>query len=147
MVSPFAQQVYSLLRTVPKGRVTTYKELAKAMNTKAFQAIGQVMRSNPYAPAVPCHRVVATNGMLGGFMGERSGPTVLKKIHLLKKEGVIIHGNKVVDFERKLWRFKTTDPIVKTPIKNTTASSSTDKPKGRVLQPKGRILQPKLRRR
>lgn len=123
MVSPFAQQVYNLLKTVPKGRVTTYKELAKAMNTKAFQAIGQVMRTNPYAPAVPCHRVVATNGMLGGFMGERSGPTVLKKIHLLKKEGVIVHGNKIVDFEKKLWRF------------NTPQTISRPQVKGRILQP------------
>lgn len=128
MVSPFAQQVYNLLKTVPKGRVTTYKELAKAMNTKAFQAIGQVMRTNPYAPAVPCHRVVATNGMLGGFMGERSGPTVLKKIHLLKKEGVIVHGNKIVDFERKLWRFNTPQTIPRPQVK-------------------GRILQPTIRKK
>jgi len=128
MVSPFAQQVYNLLKTVPKDRVTTYKELAKAMNTKAFQAIGQVMRTNPYAPAVPCHRVVATNGMLGGFMGERSGPTVLKKIHLLKKEGVIVHGNKIVDFERKLWRFKTPQTIARPQVK-------------------GRILQPTIRKK
>lgn len=123
MISPFAQQVYKLLRTVPKGRVTTYQELAKAMDTKAFRAIGQVLRINPYAPAVPCHRVVASNGMLGGFMGERSGPKVLKKIHLLKAEGVIVHGNRVIDFEKKLWRFNAPQKISKPLVK------------GRILQP------------
>lgn len=128
MVSPFAQQVHSLLKTVPKGRVTTYQELAKAMNTKAYRAIGQVMRSNPYAPVVPCHRVVASNGMLGGFMGEKSGPKVLKKIRLLKKEGVFVHGNKVVDFDKKLWRF--------------TAPKTPSQP-----QVKGRVLQPNIRPR
>lgn len=128
MISPFAQQVHKLLKTVPKGRVTTYQELANAMGTKAYRAIGQVMRSNPYAPHVPCHRVVASNGMLGGFMGERSGPKVLKKIHLLKKEGVIVHGNKVVDFEKKLWRFK--------------SPQKSDRP-----QAKGRILQPTIRKK
>jgi methylated-DNA-[protein]-cysteine S-methyltransferase len=106
MISPFAKQVYKLLRTVPKGKVTTYRELAKAMNTNAFQAIGQVMRANPNAPNTPCHRVVSANGTLGGFMGAKSGPKVLKKIRLLKKEGVIVHGNRVVDFEKKLWRFR-----------------------------------------
>ena len=106
MLSPFAKQVHKLLRSVPKGRVTTYRELAIAMDTKAFRAIGQVMRSNPDAPNTPCHRVVSANGTLGGFMGATSGPKVLKKIHLLKKEGVIVHGNRVVNFNKKLWKFK-----------------------------------------
>jgi methylated-DNA-[protein]-cysteine S-methyltransferase len=106
MISPFAKQVYSYLRKVPKGKVTTYKELAAAMGTNAYQAIGQVMRVNPYAPNVPCHRVVSANGTIGGFMGATSGPKVVKKIRMLKKEGVIVHGNRVVDFEKKLWRFR-----------------------------------------
>lgn len=106
MISPFASKIYKLLKTVPKGKVTTYKELAKAMDSKAFQAIGQVMRTNPYAPNVPCHRVVSANGTIGGFMGAKSGPKIVKKIRLLKKEGVLVHGNRVVDFEKKLWRFK-----------------------------------------
>lgn len=105
MISPFATQVYKLLRKVPKGRVTTYKELAKAMNTNAFQAIGQVMRTNPYAPNVPCHRVVSANGTIGGFMGQKSGPNVAKKIKLLRKEGIHIKGNTILDFEQKLWKF------------------------------------------
>jgi len=106
MISPFAKKVYKLLRSVPKGKVTTYKELAKAMGSNAFQAIGQVVRSNADAPNTPCHRVVSANGTLGGFMGAKSGPKVVKKIRLLKKEGVVVHGNRVVDFERKLWKFR-----------------------------------------
>ena len=49
----FAEQAYALLRKVPKGRVTTYKEIAHAMGTKAYQGVGQAMRNNPYAPEVP----------------------------------------------------------------------------------------------
>jgi methylated-DNA-[protein]-cysteine S-methyltransferase len=106
MKNPFATKVYKLLRQVPKGKVTTYRELAHAMDTRAYRAIGQIMRTNPNAPNTPCHRVVSANGTLGGFMGAKSGPKVLKKIHLLKKEGVLVHGNRVVDFEKKLWKFK-----------------------------------------
>ncbi len=49
----FADNVYDLLRTVPAGRVTTYKELAHALETRAYQGVGQAMRKNPYAPEVP----------------------------------------------------------------------------------------------
>ncbi len=49
----FAENVYDLLRKVPKGRVTTYKEIAHAMKTKAYRGVGQAMRNNPYAPDVP----------------------------------------------------------------------------------------------
>jgi methylated-DNA-[protein]-cysteine S-methyltransferase len=49
----FADNVYDLLRTVPKGRVTTYKELAHALGTRAYRGVGQAMRTNPYAPEVP----------------------------------------------------------------------------------------------
>ena len=49
----FAEKAYDLLRKVPKGRVTTYKEIAHAMDTRAYQGVGQVMRNNPYAPEVP----------------------------------------------------------------------------------------------
>jgi methylated-DNA-[protein]-cysteine S-methyltransferase len=49
----FADKAYDLLRTVPKGRVTTYKEIAHALNTKAYRGVGQAMRNNPYAPEVP----------------------------------------------------------------------------------------------
>jgi methylated-DNA-[protein]-cysteine S-methyltransferase len=52
-MKPFAHKVYDLLRKVPKGRVTTYKEIAHALETRAYQGVGQAMRRNPYAPEVP----------------------------------------------------------------------------------------------
>ena len=49
----FSDKIYDLLRTVPKGRVTTYKELALALGTRAYRGVGQAMKRNPYAPEVP----------------------------------------------------------------------------------------------
>jgi methylated-DNA-[protein]-cysteine S-methyltransferase len=49
----FSDKAYDLLRTVPKGRVTTYKEIARALGTRAYRGVGQAMRKNPYAPEVP----------------------------------------------------------------------------------------------
>ncbi|MBN1175023.1 MGMT family protein [Candidatus Woesearchaeota archaeon] len=104
-VSEFAEKVYSNLKKVPKGKVTTYRELAKSINSKSYQAIGQVLRRNPFAPIVPCHRVVKSNGQIGGFMGETNGAAVAKKINLLKSEGIFVKDNCVVDFENKLFKF------------------------------------------
>jgi methylated-DNA-[protein]-cysteine S-methyltransferase len=103
-----AHRAYQLLRQVPPGRVTTYKALAHALGTRAYRAIGQAMRNNPYAPEVPCHRVVAANGTIGGFMGKKTGPTVDKKIRLLASEGVHVRSNKVVDFHSVLYTFPDT---------------------------------------
>ena len=58
----FSEKVYFLTKKVPKGRVTTYKELAKKLKTKAYRAVGQALKCNPYAPKVPCHRVVKSVG-------------------------------------------------------------------------------------
>lgn len=101
----FAEQVYALVRQVPKGKVTTYKELAHALDSGAYRAVGQVLRCNPYAPHVPCHRVVASDGTLGGFNGAKSGPDIQRKIALLHSEGVTINDGKVVDFAKKRHSF------------------------------------------
>ena len=96
----FKNKIYNLCKKVPKGRVTTYKILAEKAGTKAYRAVGQAMKNNPYAPVVPCHRVVSSDGSIGGFSGG-----IKKKIALLKKEGVEVRNNKIVDFEKKLFRF------------------------------------------
>ncbi|HLC49864.1 MAG TPA: MGMT family protein [Candidatus Nanoarchaeia archaeon] len=103
-IKNFNEKVYSLLRKVPKGKVTTYKILAEALGTKAYRAVGQAMRCNPYAPKVPCHRVVASNGSIGGFMGSQNPKSkeVKKKIMVLSKEGVKIKNNKIINFEKIL---------------------------------------------
>ena len=86
----FNEKCYSALKKVPKGKVTTYKALGQAIGTKAYRAVGNAMNKNPYAPQVPCHRVVKSTGEIGGFA---SGPK--KKIQMLRKEGVEVQDGKV----------------------------------------------------
>ncbi len=97
----FAEKVYSVVRKIPKGRVSTYKDVANAINSKAYRAVGQVLRCNPYAPKVPCHRVVKSDGTIGGFFGKSSGKMTHRKIAMLKKEGIEFEGNKIKNFEKK----------------------------------------------
>ncbi len=87
-VTPFQRRVYDCLVRVPPGRVVTYGALARAIGCRAPQAVGQALKKNPFAPTVPCHRVVATAGRPGGFYGEISGATLERKFALLKAEGV-----------------------------------------------------------
>jgi methylated-DNA-[protein]-cysteine S-methyltransferase len=96
----FNEQCYQLLLKIPKGRVTTYKAIAVALNSKAYQAVGNAMNKNPYPTIVPCHRVVNTNGGLGGYA--YGAP---KKIALLRKEGVEIENNRVKNFTSVLYDF------------------------------------------
>ena len=90
MMSPFYESCYKVLRKVPRWKVTTYREIARALNSKAYRAVGTAMNKNPYAPQVPCHRVINADGNLGGFA---SG--LKNKIKLLKSEGVEIINNKI----------------------------------------------------
>ena len=101
----FNEKIYALLKKVPRGKVTTYKALAEKLNSKAYRAVGQAMRCNPYAPKVPCHRVVKSDGSIGGFMGisDPRSKEVRKKIKMLKKEGVEIKNNKIVNFEKIIY--------------------------------------------
>jgi methylated-DNA-[protein]-cysteine S-methyltransferase len=94
------EKLYELLAKIPCGRVTTYKELADKLKTKGYRAVGQIVGANPNAPKVPCHRVVKTDGGLGGYAFG-----LKKKIEILASEGVKISDGKVVDFEKKLFKF------------------------------------------
>ena len=86
----FNEKAWKVVARVPKGRVTTYKAVAEKLGTKAYRAVGSAMNKNPYSPKVPCHRVVKSNGEVGGFaLGKR------KKIQMLKKEGIEIKNNKI----------------------------------------------------
>lgn len=95
----FTERCYKLLRKVPKGKVTTYKDIAHTLGSRAYRAVGTAMNKNPYAPNVPCHRVVNAEGKIGGF-----AHGVEKKIELLNNEGIQIKEGKVVDFSRKWFR-------------------------------------------
>ena len=94
----FSDRVYELCKQIPKGKVSTYKELANKLETKAYRAVGNSLNKNPYK-SVPCHRVVASNGHLHGFaLGLR------KKSEMLKKEGIEIKNNKI-DLKKYLHKF------------------------------------------
>jgi methylated-DNA-[protein]-cysteine S-methyltransferase len=96
----FNERCYELLRNVPKGKITTYKALAKSMGTKAYRAVGNAMNKNPYAPEVPCHRVIKSDGEIGGFAHGTK-----KKIEMLEKEGIPIKNGKVENMEMFLYKF------------------------------------------
>ncbi len=106
----FDDYFYSLVKQIPKGRVSTYGELARALgDIRASRAVGKMLNQNPYAPIVPCHRVVMSDGSLGGF-----GGGIKKKIRLLDKEGVKVQDYNIVDFDRVLFKdFKTKYPLKK----------------------------------
>ncbi len=94
----FQNQVYYLTKKIPRGKVSTYQEIAKAMSRQTnkkyssllCRAVGNALNKNPYAPAVPCHRVIHSDGSLGGFaFGQK------KKKILLETEGVQIVQGKI----------------------------------------------------
>lgn len=99
MKKSFSEKVYKKLKKVPKGKVTTYKDLARAVNSKAYQAVGTAMNKNPYVPKVPCHRVINSNGNIGKFAFGTAN-----KIKMLKKEGIIIKKGKI-DLKKFSYKF------------------------------------------
>jgi methylated-DNA-[protein]-cysteine S-methyltransferase len=86
----FNEKVWAVCARVPKGRVTTYAAIARKLGTEAYRAVGNAMNKNPYAPKVPCHRVVGSDGSLTGFAAGLE-----KKKRLLKAEGVAFLKGKV----------------------------------------------------
>lgn len=96
----FSVRVLTLTSRIPRGRVSTYRELARAMGTKAYRAVGNALHANPHAPRIPCHRVVSADGRLGGY---GRGPKV--KAALLKREGVVVRAGRIMQFQRILFCF------------------------------------------
>tara|TARA_Y100001970_G_scaffold270621_1_gene364750 strand:- start:4507 stop:4779 length:273 start_codon:yes stop_codon:yes gene_type:complete len=82
----FQRKVWLYLKRIPRGKVKTYSEVAKAIGKPlAVRAVANAIAKNPYSPRVPCHRVIRSDGSLGGYSGK--GGTKTKKL-LLKKEGI-----------------------------------------------------------
>ena len=79
----FNEKVWAMTARIPAGKVTTYAAIARALGSQGYRAVGNALNRNPYAPAVPCHRVVGSDGSLTGFAGG-----VEKKQRLLTEEGV-----------------------------------------------------------
>ena len=95
------QKIYKKLLEVPKGQITTYGELAKAVGLKNGQrAVGKIMNKNPYPVIIPCHRVVMSTGKICGYA---YGEPVKTKI--LSGEGIEIKNGKIVELENKIYRF------------------------------------------
>ena len=82
----FQLKVWAYLRKIPQGSVKTYTQVAKAIGKpNAARAVANAIGKNPYAPKIPCHRVIRSNGSLGGYSGKGGIKT---KRFLLKKEGL-----------------------------------------------------------
>jgi len=82
--TPFQRRVWVLCASIPRGQVRTYGWMAKKLSSSP-RAVGQALKANPFAPRVPCHRVVAAGGRLGGYGGRMNS---LRKRALLRREGV-----------------------------------------------------------
>ncbi|KAJ6615517.1 methylated-DNA--cysteine S-met, partial [Mycena sp. CBHHK59/15] len=99
---------YDFTRTIPSGKVATYKDVCLAVGGSP-RSVGGALRNNPFAPVVPCHRVIAANLFIGGFLGEwgkdhRTGTQCSSKLVLFEKEGVdFTEGGHLKDRET-LWR-------------------------------------------
>ena len=100
MPTPFQKRVYAALEQVPRGRVITYQQLAECLGCSSCHAVGQALKRNPYAPKVPCHRVITSDLTPKGFMGRRGGTALRRKLDLLAKEGVTFHAGRLAEPSR-----------------------------------------------
>ena len=97
----FTEKVYEIAAQIPKGKVSTYKQLAQlAGSPKAVRAVGAAMRNNPDTTVVPCHRVLASDGSMHGYSAGEGIPTKIKR---LQEEGVTVVNGKV-DLNIFLWQ-------------------------------------------
>ena len=100
IISPFTARVYAYCSLIPPATVSTYRDLARAIgHPRAYRAVGQALHANPFAPKVPCHRVISAGGRLGGYAFGASA-----KARRLREEGVVVTKNRI-DLEkfRKHW--------------------------------------------
>lgn len=99
----FGQRVLNLVKKIPRGKVTTYKEIGRKLGRRGqvYRAVGRALNANKCPVVIPCHRVVTSDGTLGGYSGG-----IKKKIKLLRKEGIDIEKNKVMNFEKRMFKFR-----------------------------------------
>jgi O-6-methylguanine DNA methyltransferase len=110
-LSSYQQAILRLLAEVPKGKVTTYGDLAKELSGRdpnwspnASRAVGTTMRNNPCGPQIPCHRVIKSDGAVGNFRGGAEGAES-EKIGMLRDEGITVINGKV-DLKEYRYEFK-----------------------------------------
>ena len=105
----FEARVYAVLGEIPEGRVVTYAELARRLGCRSAQAVGQALKHNPFAPEVPCHRVIRSDRTLGGYSGKRHGIRVERKRRLLEQEGVRFDAEGALCDPKRLWNWPKAD--------------------------------------
>jgi O-6-methylguanine DNA methyltransferase len=93
------QRLWALLRQIPKGKLTTYKQLAKALDTSP-RAIGAILHTNNEPDKIPCYKVVMSNGHIGGYA---LGKT--EKTKRLEREGIRIEKERVINLEKHICCF------------------------------------------
>lgn len=96
----FKQQCYRLLGQVPPGKVTTYREIARALGTRAWRAVGTAMAQNDQLVVIPCHRVVRSDGTIGEYAKGAE-----RKSRLLSGEGVPVERGRVKNLQAYLHVF------------------------------------------
>jgi methylated-DNA-[protein]-cysteine S-methyltransferase len=96
-ITEFQAQVYDQCKRIPKGQFSTYKSISDHIHSSP-RAVGQALKKNPFAPTVPCHRVIASDFTLGGFYGQMNDG---RKIEMLESEGVTFVDGKVSEHDRK----------------------------------------------
>ncbi len=99
----FDYKVLELVKKIPEGRVATYGGIAGALDTKAYRAVGQALKRNKNPVRVPCHRVICSDGKIGGYCG-KGIKNVRMKYSLLMKEGIEIEQGRV-DLKKFIHRF------------------------------------------
>ncbi len=113
-ISPFRERVYRLTQMIPRGFVSTYGILTSVLFSDrdrpgiCARAVGNALKRNPWAPEVPCHRVIRSDLNLGGFKGKTKGPEHMEKLNLLHSEGVLFDKNMKLKDESRVWRFENT---------------------------------------
>lgn len=90
IASSFERSVILEVAKIPKGQIKTYKDIAKSINTKAYRAVGTAIGKNPFPIVIPCHRVIRSDGKIGGFRGGSQ-----MKVEILKNEGINIENFKI----------------------------------------------------
>lgn len=103
MTTSFQESVWEAIKQIPRGKVTTYSAIARHLGKpKAVRAVGTAVAKNPYAPQVPCHRVVPQTGKIGKYSGQDG---TQGKIRLLEDEGVSIVAGSVDGFYECFYDF------------------------------------------
>lgn len=85
-ITEFQKRVYLELLEVPAGHTISYGELARRIGCGSPQAVGQALRRNPFAPEVPCHRVIRSDGSIGGYFGQTSSEMTMRKQEMIESE-------------------------------------------------------------